>query len=179
MNCNILLNIFGLCFIAHTYTNRHTISSTHDTNTGKSQLHFPGQPLLSRAQHHDEIFFFFKKKDYRTSRGITNFTRFCCEGSAVCVDILPHIILLRQVEQLTNLGCSLGTSHPWLLNVCQTWQVIFTLLHNHQVQNREIWTHNAPTNRLSPTLSITPSITTEARGSCSSKHYKKDYSFNM
>ena len=60
-----------------------------------------------------------KEKPYRRLRGKEIFTRFCCKGSTVCVDILPHVILLRKVEQLTNLGCPLGTSHPRLFNVCQ------------------------------------------------------------
>jgi hypothetical protein len=48
-----------------------------------------------------------------------DFTSFGCKCPTVGVDILPHIILLGQVEQLTDFGSSLGTSHPWLLNISQ------------------------------------------------------------
>ena len=94
-------------------------------------------------------------------------TSFCCKGSTVCVNILSHIVLLGQVEQLTDFGCSLWTPHPWLLNISETGQVTLTLFHNYQVQNREVWADNAPTNRFPSTLSIAPSISTETRSSCS------------
>lgn len=45
------------------------------------------------------------------------------KAAPVSVDILAHIIILGQVEQLPDLGGSLGTTHAWLVIVCQPRQV--------------------------------------------------------
>jgi len=74
------------------------------------------------------------------------------ECPAVCVHILADIIILRQVEQLPDLGGPLGSPHPGLLGVSQTRQIILTLLDNHQVDNREVLADNATTDRLPPAL---------------------------
>ena len=66
-----------------------------------------------------------------------------CECPAVCVDILAYIIILGKVEELPNLGRSLGAPHPGLLSVSQTWKVILTLLDDDQVNDRQVLTHNA------------------------------------
>jgi hypothetical protein len=86
-----------------------------------------------------------------------------CECPAVCVDILAYIIILGKVEELPDLGCSLGPPHPGLLSVSQTWKVILTLLDNDQVNDRQVLADNATPDRLPPTLTIAPAIPTEAR----------------
>jgi hypothetical protein len=88
------------------------------------------------------------------------------EGSAVGVDILADIIILSKVEQLPDLGCPLGSPHPWLLSVGQAREIILTLLNNHQVDDREVLADNATTDRFPPALTITPSESTEAWGAC-------------
>lgn len=98
-----------------------------------------------------------------------NATRFCCKVSTVCVDILADIIFLAEVKKLPDLGCSLWTSRPWFFSVSQPRQIMFSLLHYNQVQNRKVKTNNTPTNRFSPAFSIASSISTEAWGACSHK----------
>lgn len=45
------------------------------------------------------------------------------EAAPVGVDILAHIIVLGQVEQLPDLGGSLGTPHAGLVIICQPRQI--------------------------------------------------------
>ena len=66
----------------------------------------------------------------------SNFTRFRCESPPVSVDVLPDIIFLGKVKEFSNLGCPLWASHPWFFSVSQPRQIILTLLHYNQVQNR-------------------------------------------
>lgn len=44
-------------------------------------------------------------------------------GGGVGADVLAHIILLAQAEQLADLGRPLGSPLAWLLLICQTWQL--------------------------------------------------------
>ena len=44
-------------------------------------------------------------------------------GGGVGADILAHIILLAQAEQLADLGRPLGSPLAWLLLIRQTWQL--------------------------------------------------------
>ncbi len=39
--------------------------------------------------------------------------------SPVCVDILAHIVVLAQIEELADLGCTLGATHARLVCICQ------------------------------------------------------------
>lgn len=57
------------------------------------------------------------------------------ECPAVCVDVIADIIILSKVEELLDLGSSLGSPHPGLLSVSKARQIILTLLDNHQVNN--------------------------------------------
>jgi hypothetical protein len=88
------------------------------------------------------------------------------EGSAVGVDILADIIILRKVKQLPDLGCPLGSPHPGLLSVGQAREIILTLLNNHQVDDRQVLADDATTDRFPPALTITPSKSTEAGSAC-------------
>ena len=106
----------------------------------------------------------------------SNFTRFRCESPPVSVDVLPDIVFLRKVKQLSNLRCPLWTPHPWFFSVSQPRQIILTLLHYNQVQNRKVLANNASTNRLPSALSITSSISTEGWGTCSSNINQPTYS---
>lgn len=47
-------------------------------------------------------------------------------GGGVGADVLAHVILLAEAEQLADLGRPLGTSLAWLLLICQTWQLCLT-----------------------------------------------------
>ena len=96
--------------------------------------------------------------------GFAHFLTFLVsEFAAVSVDILPDIIILSKVEQLADLGSSLGTSHPWLLGVGKPGKILLTLLDNDKVKNREILADNATTDRLSSPLSSPPSVSSETR----------------
>ena len=46
--------------------------------------------------------------------------------AAVRVHIFPHIIILGEVKELANLGCSFRTPHPWLLSIGEAGKVIVT-----------------------------------------------------
>lgn len=59
-------------------------------------------------------------------------TRFCGECSSVGVHVLPHIILLRKVEQLADLRSPLWTPHSRLLCISQAWQIILTCFRQQQ-----------------------------------------------
>lgn len=102
---------------------------------------------------------------------IETLTRFSSEGPAICIDIFPDVIFLRQVKQFPDLWCPLWTSHSWLLSVSQTRQIIFSFFHNNQVQNREVLTDDASSNRLPSPLSIPPAISTEARSTCQTNQF--------
>lgn len=39
---------------------------------------------------------------------VSKLTSFSCEGSEVCVDILPNIIILREIEEFPDLRCLFG-----------------------------------------------------------------------
>ena len=39
-------------------------------------------------------------------------------------DILPHVILFRQVEELADLACPLGTQASWYGLVSQSWNIL-------------------------------------------------------
>lgn len=99
-----------------------------------------------------------------------NLTSFSCKISAICVDIFAHIIVLGKIKQFPDLWSPFRPSHSRLLDVSQSRKIILTLLHNNQVKNREVWTHNATPNRLPSPLSIPSSITTEAWSSWSIKN---------
>jgi hypothetical protein len=99
-----------------------------------------------------------------------------CECPAVCVDILADIIILEKVEELPDLGGSLGSSHSGLLSVSQPRQIVLSLLDNHQVDNRQVMADNATTDRLPATLTVTPAIPTEAGSACIVKQPVKTFS---
>ena len=62
---------------------------------------------------------------------------------------LSHVVLLRQVEQLSDLVGSLGTQSARLDLVGQTGDVLGSLLDDDQVHNRQIGANDATTNGLS------------------------------
>ncbi len=45
------------------------------------------------------------------------------KAAPVCVDVLAHVIILGQVEQLPDLGCPLGTPHARLVIISQPRQI--------------------------------------------------------
>lgn len=45
------------------------------------------------------------------------------KAASVCVDILAHVIILGQVEELPDLGCPLGTPHAGLVIIGQPRQI--------------------------------------------------------
>jgi len=67
--------------------------------------------------------------------------------------ILPHIILLIQVEQLADVCLTLGPQSPRLHLIGEPRDVIVTLLHQVQVHHREVRAHDASSHAL--TLAFT------------------------
>jgi len=67
-------------------------------------------------------------------------------------DVLTNIILLAEVEQLADLGGTLGTQAARLDGVGQTGNVLVTLLDNDQVQDGQLRRDNAAANGLALAL---------------------------
>ena len=76
-------------------------------------------------------------------------------GEGTRNNILANIIILGQVEQLADVVRSLGTQPTGDSVVGQSWDLILSLLGNHQVKDGNIVSHNAATNRLALTLTST------------------------
>lgn len=70
-------------------------------------------------------------------------------------NILSHIILLSEREELSNGASSLGSSSLWSISVSDTFNIFITLLLNAKGDDSKVWTYNASSNRLS--LSLTSS----------------------
>ena len=68
-------------------------------------------------------------------------------------DILANIVSLLKLEQLADLGGTLGTKTKRVDSVSQTGEGAVTLLDNDDVQDGQIVGNNAPTNRSSSTVS--------------------------
>ena len=69
---------------------------------------------------------------------------------------LPHVVLLAQTEQLADVARTLRTQAAGLRRrlVRQTRDLVLALLHDHQVQHADVRTNDAPTHRLSLTLTL-------------------------
>jgi len=87
------------------------------------------------------------------------------KAAAIGVDVLPHIIFLGKVKKLANFGGSLRTPHSWLLNIRQPREIIVTLFDDDEVQYREVRADNASPDGLASSLSVTPPVSSETRGS--------------
>ena len=70
-------------------------------------------------------------------------------------NILSHIVLLSEGEDLADVACSLGAEFAWLVVSGNTLDVSITLLHNLEGNNSQIGAANASANGLS--LSLTSS----------------------
>jgi hypothetical protein len=68
---------------------------------------------------------------------------------------------MGQVEELADLGSTLGTETLGDSNVSQAWDILFTLLDNHQREDSQVRRHNTTTDRLS--LAFTSTTRTVAR----------------
>jgi len=69
-------------------------------------------------------------------------------------DVLPHVVLLGQVEELADLGGALGTAHAGHVAVGQPGNVDISFLDDHEGKYGHVAIHDAPTDRLSSALSI-------------------------
>jgi len=91
-------------------------------------------------------------------------------GELTADDVLADVVLLGQVEQLSDLGSSLGAQSSGDVLVGQIGDFSFALLHDNQVDHRKIGSNNATSNRLS--LSLSSSSGSVALGTLS--HQKSD-----
>jgi len=76
-------------------------------------------------------------------------------GELTANDVLSDIILLGEVEELSDVGGSLGAQSAGNVFVGQTGKLSVSLLHNNNVEGRDISSNNASTNRLALSLSST------------------------
>eukprot|EP00955_Chlamydomonas_euryale_P035532 350149-Chlamydomonas_euryale.AAC.23 len=58
--------------------------------------------------------------------------------AAVRVDVLAHVVVLGQVEELADLGCTLGAAHARLLLVSEARKFLLALLHDLKVEYRQV-----------------------------------------
>lgn len=68
-------------------------------------------------------------------------------------DVLANIVSLLELEELADLGGTLGTKTERIDSVGQTGKRAFALLDDDHVQDRQVIGDNAPTNRSSSTMS--------------------------
>lgn len=76
-------------------------------------------------------------------------------------NVLANIILLAQVEELSDLGGSLWSQSLWERDVGQARNIVVSLLDDDQGQNGKIWPNNASTDGLS--LALTSAAWSVAR----------------
>lgn len=79
-------------------------------------------------------------------------TTFLLGGLDVLNDVLADIVFLAQVEQLADLGSTLGTQATGNRSVSQTGELSFTLLDNDAAQDSQIAADNAATDGLALTF---------------------------
>mmetsp|Transcript_25586 Transcript_25586/g.71551 ORF Transcript_25586/g.71551 Transcript_25586/m.71551 type:complete len:213 (-) Transcript_25586:112-750(-) len=84
------------------------------------------------------------------------------ECAAVGVDVLAHIVLLGQGEQLADVVRALGAAHAWDLTVGQTGELLLTLLHDDQVEDRQVRADNATAHGLPPALALSAPMSKHA-----------------
>merc|ERR1719342_1732647 len=77
------------------------------------------------------------------------------QGQRSLDHILTDIIVLLQVEELSDLACSLGSQPPGDGIVGKSGNLVVSLLDNGQVKNSQVSVNNTSTDRFALTLSIT------------------------
>merc|ERR1719253_193524 len=63
-------------------------------------------------------------------------------------DELLHVVLLLEVEQLSDVGRTLWSETSRLVVVSEARNILSTLLHDDQLQGGQVWSDNASTDRL-------------------------------
>eukprot|EP00955_Chlamydomonas_euryale_P071804 361200-Chlamydomonas_euryale.AAC.16 len=82
--------------------------------------------------------------------------------AAVRVDVLAHIIVLGQVEELADLGRALGAAHARLLLISEARKLLLALLYNLEVEHRQVGRDDAAAHRLAATLAAAAAVAAEA-----------------
>jgi hypothetical protein len=75
---------------------------------------------------------------------------------------VAHVVVLAQVEHLADLGGTLGAALARLLLVRQPRQLRLALLHNHQVEHRQVLGHDAAAHALAAALAVAAPVAAEA-----------------
>jgi len=86
------------------------------------------------------------------------------------LNIVTDIVILGQVEHLSDLGCTLRTTLAGLLFISEARELVLTLLNNDQVEDREVGGDDATADRLTATLTIAAAIAAEAGVSGGHEH---------
>ena len=76
------------------------------------------------------------------------------QGQRSLDHILTDIIVLLQVEELSDLACSLGSQPPGDGVVGKSGNLVVSLLDNGQVKNSQVSVNNTSTDRFALTLSL-------------------------
>ena len=82
-------------------------------------------------------------------------------------DELANVVLLGEVEELADASCALRTEAAGLVGISQAWNLSLALLDNNQVDDGQVATDDAPTDRLAFTLTATANSV--ARVACRSR----------
>lgn len=69
-------------------------------------------------------------------------------------DVLPHIVFLTKVVQLTNLAYTFWTESPGDGGVGESGNLLLSLLHNDKVEYTQVAVHNTAPYRLSSSLTF-------------------------
>ena len=83
------------------------------------------------------------------------------DGQGTLDHVLAHVVILAEVEQLADLGGSLGSQSTGNGVVSEAGDFVLALLHNHDGEDRQIAVNNATTDRLA--LALAGSSLAEAR----------------
>lgn len=84
--------------------------------------------------------------------------------------VMANIVILGQVEHLPDLRCTLRTALARLLLISETGEIVLALLHDDQVEHREVGGDDATADGFTATLTVAAAIAAEARVTRGHKH---------
>ena len=70
--------------------------------------------------------------------------------------ILTDVVFFTQIEHLSNLPHSLWPESRGNRVVCESWDIIFSFFHNHQIHHREIPINNTSSDTFSLPFTLSP-----------------------
>ena len=76
-------------------------------------------------------------------------------GECAVDNVLSDIVILCQVEELTDVIRTLGSKATWFVVIGKTWDCLFSKVGHDQVEDGNVLSNNASTNRLALALTST------------------------